>query len=184
MLLRKRNSLALLCLVLLTCCQKIDLPVEPDNTGAAGNEEQAASIIGTGEGTKECPYTATDIRSLELSNSEAVWVIGYMVGTARLSMSNAAFSIEADNQSNILLASDSLCCDTARCIPVELSTDKWRKSLSLPTNTSHFHKCLLVRGIPSTYLNRKGLRSVSAGLWLDGFDISSVAPQEWEHESI
>ena len=179
MLLRKRNSLALLCLVLLTCCQKIDLPVEPDNTGAAGNEEQAAGIIGTGEGTMECPYTATDIRSLELSNSEAVWVIGYMVGTARLSMSNAAFSIEADNQSNILLSTDSLCSNADLCIPVELSSAKNKTSFSLPANTGHFRKCLLVKGVPSTYLNRKGLRNISTGLWLDGFDISSVAPEEW-----
>ena len=178
MLLRKRNSLALLCL-LLTCCQKIDLPVEPDNTDAAGNEVQAASIIGTGEGTRECPYTATDIRSLELPSTEAVWVIGYMVGTARLSMSNAVFNIETDNQSNILLSTDPLCSNADLCIPVELSTAKNKTSFSLPTNTEHFRKCLLVKGVPSTYLKRKGLRNISTGLWLDGFDISSVAPEEW-----
>jgi hypothetical protein len=95
-------------------------------------------------------------------------------------MSNATFLSESQNQTNILLSSDSLCTDTARCIPVELSSDKWRKALSLPTNTLHFRKCLLVQGIPSRYLyNRKGLRNVSAGLWLDGFDIASVAPQDW-----
>ena len=178
MLSRKRNSLLLLCL-LLACCQKIDLTVEPDETVSADLSEQASAIIGTGEGTRQCPYTVTDIRTSELFASDAVWVIGYMVGTAPRSMNNAVFNIDAENQSNILLSADSLCTNAELCIPIELSSDKWRKSLSLPTNTAHFHKCLLVKAVPSTYLNRKGLRKVSEGLWMDGFDISSIAPEEW-----
>lgn len=175
--------MALLCL-LLAGCQKVDLITEPDSNGTGEASAQTVTIVGTGEGTMERPFTVSDIRSASLSGDEAVWVIGYLAGTARRTMSDAEFSIEASNQSNILLSSDSLCADTARCIPVELTSDKWRKNLSLPTNTIHFHKCLLVKGVPSTYLNRKGLRSVSAGLWMDGFDITTVAPQEWEHESI
>lgn len=178
MLLRRRNSLLLLCL-LFAACQKVDLTVEPEDEEKASASEEVGSIIGTGEGSSRCPYTVTDIRSLELSASDAVWVIGYMVGTAPRAMSNAVLSADADNQSNILLAADSLCTDPERCIPVELSSAKNKASFSLPKNTAHFRKCLLLKGIPSTYLYRKGLRSVSAGLWLDGFDISSVAPTEW-----
>lgn len=179
MLSLKRNSLLLLCL-LLACCQKLDPTVEPGAAEAADAEGQDVAIAGTGEGTRACPYTVTDVRSLPLAGSDAVWVIGYMVGTAPTSMNNASFSASALNQSNILLSSDSLCTDTARCIPVELSSTKWKKSLSLPLNVHHFRKCLLLKGVPSRYLyNRKGLRNVSAGLWMDGFDIASVAPQEW-----
>ena len=178
MLSRKRNSLALLCL-LLVGCQKIGPVVDPEKADAKDAQEQAGDIVGTGEGTMSHPYTVGDIRSKTLSGSEAVWTIGYMVGTAARSMSNAAFSAEADNQSNILLSPDSLCNDTARCIPIELSSTKWKAALSLPTNVRHFRKCLLVKAIPSRYLNRKGLRNVSAGLWLDGFDIAAVAPNEW-----
>ena len=178
MLLQKKNSLLLLCLVL-ACCQKIDLTAPPEGGGTTDEEEASVAIVGTGEGTRECPYTVTDIRSMSLSGSEAVWVIGYLVGTAPRSMNNATFSTDAENQSNILVSYDSLSTDTAQCIPVELSSSKWKTTLSLPANTGHFRKCLLVNGIPSRYLNRKGLRSVSAGLWLDDFDISSVAPQEW-----
>lgn len=175
MLLRKRNSLLLLCL-LLACCQKADLTVEPDETGTS---EESEAVIGTGEGTRKCPYTVADIRSKELDGSEAVWVIGYMVGTARQAMSHAVFSIDADNQSNILLSGDSLCSDASNCIPVELNTAKLKDNFSLPTNTNHFQKCLLLKGVPLMYLNRKGLRKVSAGLWMDGFDIASIAPTEW-----
>ena len=178
MLLRKRNSLPLLCL-LLACCQKVDLPAGPEDSATADETELTARIIGTGEGSRVRPYTVTDIGTLELSGSEAVWVIGYMVGTARQTMNNAVFSADADNQSNILLSLDSLCTDADRCIPVELSSAKNKANFPLPANVQHFHQCLLIKGVPSTYLKRKGLQKVSAGLWMDGFDISSVAPEEW-----
>ena len=168
MLLRKKNSIALLCL-LLACCQEVDLDTKPSdgNQAATSANGQSANVVGTGQGTMEYPFTVNDIRS-------------YMVGTARTAMNHAEFTAEAGNQSNILLSNDSLCTDTARCISVELSSDKWKKALSLPTNLVHFRKCLLVKGIPSPYLRRKGLRNVSEGLWLDGFDIASVAPQDWD----
>lgn len=176
--LRRRNSL-LLCCLLLACCQKTDLAVEPDGAGAAGEATQAVRLVGTGEGTRDCPYTIADFCALELSADEPVWVIGYMVGTAPRSMGNAVFSKEADNTSNILISSDSLCSNADGCIPVELHTAKLKASFSLPTNAGHFRKCLLIEGVPSTYLYTKGLRRVSAGLWMDGFDISSVEPTVW-----
>ena len=71
----------LLCL-LLTCCQKIDLTDESQEFQEAGDESSAVSIIGTGEGTRWCPYSVEDILSLDLPEGEGVWVIGYMVGTA------------------------------------------------------------------------------------------------------
>ena len=168
---------------MLVCCQEVDLAeYEQDSadSNTADLQGKPVTVYGTGEGTTECPYTVTDIRSMSLSRNDSVWVIGYLVGTARTAMSHAVFSSDADNQSNILLSNDSLCTDTAHCIPIELYSDKWRRNLSLPTNTAHFRKCLLVKGVPSVYLHRKGLRSISAGLWLDGFDIASVAPQDWD----
>jgi len=173
----KKNSLILLCL-LFACCQKIDLgdPKDTQQTTATG---QGVTILGTGEGTMEYPYTVPDLRSLPSVPTEEVWVIGYLVGTAYRTMNHAEFSFEATNQTNILLSSDSLCKDTTGCIPIELPSDKWKKQLSIPHNLAHFHKCLLVKGIPSIYLNRIGLQKVSAGLWLDDFDISSVGPKDW-----
>lgn len=179
MLLPKRNSLALLCLML-ACCQKIDLTVTPEEGNTtSSNTVQTANIVGTGEGTMERPYTVTDIRSAVHAGKDSVWVIGYMVGTAPRSMGNAVFSSDATNQSNILLSNDSLSTDTAHCIPVELTTPNIKATLSLPTNTARFRKCVLVKGIPSTYLQRKGLRKCSAGLWLVDFDLSSIEPQDW-----
>ena len=179
MLSRKRNSLLLLLCLLFASCQKIDPTVDPENTETADDSEQAVNVVGTGKGTRQFPYTTTDIRTAELSGSEAVWVIGYMVGTAPRSINNAVFSSDAENQSNILISSDSLCTDIALCIPIELSTAKNKSSFSLPMNVQHFRQCLILKGIPSNYLYSKGLRSISAGLWMDGFDISSVAPTEW-----
>lgn len=122
--LRRRNSL-LLCCLLLACCQKTDLTVEPDGAGAAGEATRAVRLVGTGEGTRDCPYTIADLCALELSTAGS------------------------------------------------------KASFSLPANAGHFRKCLLMEGVPSTYLYTKGLRRVSAGLWMDGFDISSVEPTVW-----
>ena len=177
----KRNSLPWLCslglCLTLVCCQKMDVPAGTESE--ADTREEAARIVGTGEGTRERPYTVTDIRSSSLTTTEPVWVVGYMVGTAPRSMTNASFSIDADNQSNILLSSDSLCTDPGACIPVELSSSKNKSEFSLPSNKSHFRQCLLLKALPSQYLYGRGLRNISTGLWLDGFDIASVAPQEW-----
>ena len=174
----KKISLCLLCLVA-AACQKSDLTALNPDDYPSDYDDAPARVRSTGDGLRACPYTVADIRSRSLAQDEPVWVIGYMVGTARQTMNNAVFRPDADNQSNILLASDSLCTDTTGCIPVELSQAKWKRLLSVPMNTEHFGKCLLVKAIPSTYLKRKGLQNVSAGLWMDGFDISTVAPTEW-----
>lgn len=176
MLLLKRNSLAILCLLFI-CCQKADLDAEPAEV--AETTVQSVAIVGTGLGSMSCPYTVADVMDAALPTDEPVWVIGYVVGTARQSMGNAVFSPETENQSNILLSPDSLCESTDDCIPVELQSEKARSSFSIPTNRAHFRQPLLVKGRPSVYLNRKGLRGVSTGLWLDGFDIASVAPLNW-----
>ena len=175
----RKNSLALLCL-LLTCCQKVDLTFGPeDGNNASGNSTQTADIVGTGEGTKERPLTVRDVRSMHCSGKDTLWVVGYMVGTARQSMNNAVFSAEASNSSNILLSYNRLCTDTAQCIPVELPAGRIREQLSLPSNVSNFRQCVLVRGIPSIYLRRKGLRNCSAGLWIIDFDLSAFESQDW-----
>jgi len=184
MLLPRRNSLPLVCLLLvclsLACCQKVDATEGLEPLDAESPQGVTTRIAGTGKGTLAYPYTVADLLASESSNEGAVWVIGYVVGTARLTMNNAVFDISAaDNQSNILLSNDSLCADASQCIPVELKAEKSKLSFSLPKNIACFRKCLLLKGIPSTYLNRKGLRKVSEGLWLVGFDISTVGPTEW-----
>lgn len=178
-----RKSSLLLVALLIAACQKVDLTADPEDkpdTPAANPEVQAASLLGTGEGTPSMPYTVNDVRSGVPSATGDVWVIGYMVGTAPRSMSAASFAAEATNRSNILLSGDALCTDTACCIPVELSSEKMRKLLALPDNRAHYRQCVLLCGTPSVYLYRKGLRSITAAQWLDGFDISTIAPEDWE----
>lgn len=178
-----RKSSLLLVGLLMVACQKVDLTEDPEDKPDAPTvnpEVLATSLLGTGEGTMSMPYTVSDIRSMSLDAAQPVWVIGYMVGTAPSKMSAASFAIDAANRSNMLLSGDSLCTDTARCIPVELKTDKLRKQLALPDNRTHFRQCVLLCGTPSVYLYRKGLRSITAAQWLDGFDISTIAPEEWE----
>ena len=164
--------------VLLYCA----LPDEPDTRPLLHEYAETKNLflpVVTGEGTMESPFTVTDVQTLQLAADEPVWVVGYMGGTAYRSMGNAEFNAEARNNSNILLAADSLCSDAEKCIPVELNSSKLKSAYSLPSNPQRLHHCLLLRGVPSTYLHRKGLREVSAGLWMNGFDVAKVAPEPW-----
>lgn len=177
MLSLRRNSVWAL-MLLLACCQKVELTPEPGQDTEEGKPASTADIRGTGLGTQAYPFTPTDIRNG--AKGGEVWVIGYVVGTAPRAMTAATFDASSTNQSNILLSEDSLCTDTARCIPVELSSSKIRQQFALPGNAGHFRHTVMLCGTPSVYLYRRGLRNVSTGLWLDGFDLSSIAPEQWE----
>ncbi|MGN0233446.1 MAG: DUF6359 domain-containing protein [Bacteroidaceae bacterium] len=143
--------------------------------------------MGTGQGTQEYPFTVRDVLDGMVAGvSGQVWVIGYAVGSAYRSLDNASFSLEDASSTSLLLSGDSLCSDVTCCVPVELSSSKWKSLLSLPSNPNGFRQCVLLMGVPATYYRTSGLRSLSEGRWLYGFDISSISqdPQEWEKDSI
>ena len=178
---RRIESLFLMvCMALpFSSCQKQILEDEED-----GGETPAHVFPrGTGEGTFEFPFTVRDVQEGNASNAlGAVWVIGYAVGSAYRSLDNASFTLENASHTSLLLSADSLCIDVSRCIPVELSTAKWQSLFSLPSNPSGLHQCVMLMGVPSLYYRKNGLRSLSEGQWLYGFDISSISrePQEWD----
>lgn len=181
---RSSLPLLLLCLcALLASCQKMTLDEEPG--GGAG--EPARLPVGTGLGTEDCPFTVGDVLAGVVSpQGRPVWVAGYAVGAAYRTLATCDFSPSPAYSSNILLSSDSLCTDASRCVPVELSTQKWKTLLSLPANPAGYRQCVMVQGTPATYYKTSGLRKVCAGRWLYGFDLSGVSrdPQEWQADTI
>ncbi|MGN1255962.1 MAG: DUF6359 domain-containing protein [Bacteroidaceae bacterium] len=169
--------------LLSSSCQKQVLEDEDDG------RESPAHVFprGTGEGTFEFPFTVKDVQEGTAAGASGqVWVIGYVVGSAYRSLDNASFSLENASSSSLLLSSDSLCTDVTHCIPVELSSTKWQSQFALPSNPSGYHQCVMFMGTPALYYRKNGLRSLSEGHWLYGFDISSISrePQEWEYTII
>lgn len=164
-------------------CQKQVLEDEED-----GGESPAYVFPrGTGVGTFEYPFTIKDVlEGTAAGASGQVWVIGYAVGSAYRSLDNASFVLENASSTSLLLSSDSLCTDVTHCIPVELSSTKWQSMFALPSNPGGYHQCVMFMGRPALYYRKNGLRSLSEGHWLYGFDISSISrePQEWEYNII
>lgn len=176
---KMRNNIWLLVVLLFSACQKIEI-FDDTEQQTGQNEDQHPKVVrllGTGKGTAEMPLSVTDFMNSDVD--EPVWVIGYVVGTAPKAMSNALFTPEADNKSNILLSADSLCEDIADCIPVELTSTKMRNNFALGSDSGRFRQCLMLFGSPSVYLRVRGLRNITDGQWLYGLDLSSFAPQEW-----
>ncbi len=173
----------LCCALLLVSCQKLLLEEEEGGQGnSVGTFPQ-----GTGAGTEQFPFSVRDVMDGRAQAADGtVWVIGYAVGAAYRTLSTADFSPSVPYATNLLLSADSLCTDVARCIPVELSSSKSKAQFALPNNPSGYRQCVMLEGIPQTYYKENGLRKVSAGRWLYGFDLSNVSgdPQEWEVDSI
>lgn len=166
-------------LLLLSACQSIDLAEEGKESGSSPTIEQLP--IGVGEGSAQRPWTVAQLLHNEIRNGAEGWLIGYAVGAAYQSLSNADFSASTSYDPNVLLSADSLCITTTRCVPVELTSSKMRQACAIPYNRSHFRQCLMVHGKVSGYFREVGFRSVDAAQWWDGFDIQSIdpLPQDW-----
>lgn len=181
---RSKLTVSILCLVLLLpSCQQMSL--EEETGGSSGTS--CASPVGFGEGTAERPFTVGDVMKGKAAQSQSqVWVIGYAVGSAYRSLDKATFSPSSASSSSLLLSADSACTQVSRCIPVELGSAKWQNQFALSRQPAGFRQCVMLRGVPSKYYNKNGLRSLSAGRWFLGLDLSCVSrdPQEWEADTI
>ncbi len=136
-----------------------------------------------GLGTQESPLTPDDmLAGVRPRTLAQCWVMGYAVGSAYNTMSNALFEVPTSYENNILLASDSLCEDAGQCVPIELSTTAAKNSFSLYCCPEKHRQFVVVCGTYGQYYSQPGLRRTVQGYWLPGFDMSAVAvpPEEWE----
>ena len=173
-----------LALALTAGCEKYDF-TEGEDSGK--ESEELAPPTDTGKGTAEAPYTVEDMMSSELVQSGgACWVIGYVVGATYRTMNNAEFTSATDYSANVLLSGDSTCTNPQRCLPVELSSTSLQKKFALSYNPQGFRQCVMFYGKPARYFNVNGLRNISTGHWLWGFDIQQInpTPEEWNDTTI
>ena len=156
-------------LLLLAACEKVEIP-----TGEGGGkgddvpeEETEVEIKGTGEGSLEKPFTVRDILEGEKAQQgRQCWVVGYVVGFTRYSMSNADFTTEGAVQSNVLLADKFEEEDPGLCVPIELNTDKLHKKVSLAYNPDSLGRRIMIEGLVMDYFKVTGLRQVKEFHWL------------------
>ena len=119
-----------------------------------------SSLVVSGEGTKEVPFTVGDVFILNNSGAK-VWVEGYIVGSADGSLDKAVIgSVEGAVASNMLIAASADETDVANCVPVQLSGDV-RSALNLVDNPSNLFKSVKLYGALEAYFSVCGLKSVT-----------------------
>lgn len=119
-----------------------------------------SSLVVSGEGTKEIPFTVGDVFILNNSGAKA-WVEGYIVGSADGSLDKAVIgSVEGAVTSNMLIAASADETDVANCVPVQLSGDV-RSALNLVDNPGNLFKYVKLYGALEAYFSVCGLKSVT-----------------------
>lgn len=119
-----------------------------------------SSLVVSGEGTKEVPFTVGDVFILNNSGAKA-WVEGYIVGSADGSLDKVVIgSVEGAVASNMLIAASADETDVANCVPVQLSGDV-RSALNLVDNPGNLFKSVKLYAALQAYFSVCGLKSVT-----------------------
>ncbi len=173
-----------LSLTLLCACESYSLDDLDSASGTSSSGASSSSLEPTshGLGTQQSPLTPDDmLEGIAPESSTECWVMGYVVGSTYRSMSNAVFGTPTSYTSNILLACDSLCRDASQCIAAELTKTSAQNSFSLCLHPEGVRQFVVLRGTYGAYFSRAGIRAVSEGYWLPGFDLAGIpsASQGW-----
>ena len=132
-------------------------------TDNGGNDDEPAYEL-IGSGTETDPYYPTDVKALygtESCPTDAVWVIGYIMGSAK---SGSALNDEEQAASNIALGlSEDI------WVPVQLPVGEVRDALNVVDNPQNIGKVAMVYGTIEKYFSVAGVKNVSA-YYLDGAD--------------
>ena len=118
---------------------------------------KAVLVVGTGNGTKEKPFTVEDVTAIG-STLTAAWVKGYIVGC----VSNDGIVTDTESadykNSNLALGSDK---EGTLYLAVQLPNNDARAALNLVDNTDNLGKEVLLYGTLETYFLHAGLKNVS-----------------------
>ena len=113
-----------------------------------------------GKGTKEAPYTVSDLTKLGNPGTKA-WVMGYIIGEIK---DNELSTSGFENNSNIALA-DAI-GETKKYAPIQLPSGAIRDALNLVSNPANLNKQVALYGTLEAYFSMPGVKSVSEYEWV------------------
>lgn len=117
-------------------------------------------IVLVGEGTKEKPYTVSDILALGVTDQTYAWVQGYIIGTLNSNNNNALETTGTEVKSNIVLADATNATDNY--IAVQLpTTGEARTALNVAENPNNIGAKVAVYGTLENYFSKVGVKNVS-----------------------
>ena len=113
-----------------------------------------------GKGTKEAPYTVSDLTKLGNPGTKA-WVMGYIIGEIK---NNELSTSGFENNSNIALA-DAI-GETKKYAPIQLPSGAIRDALNLVSNSANINKQVALYGTLEAYFSMPGVKNVSDYEWV------------------
>ena len=113
-----------------------------------------------GKGTKEAPYTVSDLTKLGNPGTKA-WVMGYVIGEIK---DNELSTSGFESNSNIALA-DAI-GETKKYAPIQLPSGAIRDALNLVSNPANLNKQIALYGTLEAYFSMPGVKSVSEYEWV------------------
>ena len=137
------------CLLLLTACEKLEVPSNETNN----NDEPEEEVI---------IYTVEDILLRNYTKQNDIYVEGYIVGYIQGTRLDQAVFAAGTTESNILLAASPDENDPELCIPVQLSTSpntcrQTREAINLADHPDMLGQHIRIQGNIATYMGTKGI---------------------------
>lgn len=116
----------------------------------------------TGDGSRENPFTASDIIALgiETSDDNKYWVKDYIVGTIDANYVYL-FSSVTETKSNITLSSNVNTYNQNECVPIQLPVGVVRDGLNLCDNPQNYRQQVLLYGTLEKYFQVPGVKNVT-----------------------
>lgn len=161
-----------------------------DGVDVPGGDEPAP---GDGDGTKEKPYSVTQVIAMNPSsttespaNGSQIWVTGYIVGSmptggASTTLDGTNFSTADAAVTNIVIAATPDCVNPAQCIGIQLPTNTVapgvRNALNLKDNPGNLGKQVSLFGDVMKYCGGPGLKNTSQYV-IDGGGTTPDVPGE------
>lgn len=141
--------------------------IVPDRTGETPPDVGPPVEPGSGNGTPENPYTVADAITHQGQNE--VWVIGYIVGSAKNGTINQFIPgvTEESVVSNIVLADNRNETNKENLVSVELKDGPRRVALNLVENPDNFNRRVAIRGDLAEYVKGYGLRNIDDYEFID-----------------
>ena len=142
--------------------------VDPGHGGGQGG-----TVTTTGEGTRQNPFTVSDVMAKASAAAGPYWVKGYIVGQVPgKALAETEFAepfTTATNQetgavltynTNIMIAEAADVTDYNKCVPVQLPSGPVRMGLNLPENGQMLGQAVLLYGNLEKYFSVDGVKSV------------------------
>lgn len=138
---------------------------ETDAFQASSAQLSIKVLILEGDGTKENPYTMSDVNLLFDPDqaSEPVWVTGYVVGCLNGAVSKPAWTADSENivKTNFILSDKESTEDVNDCVPVELPKGEIRDAYNLEDHSEYFGQKAMVYGVITKYFGIAGMKTVT-----------------------